>query len=330
MNHMPDLPKVILPGGAGYLGRHLAAHLASRGWDLVVLSRQPHATTGPIRYLSWDGRALGPWADQFNGARAVINLAGRSVNCRYTAKNRAQIYESRLASTRVIGQAIARAANPPAVWLNSSSATLYRHALDRPMDETGEPGTGFSVDVCQKWEAAACEALPPNHPTRKVLLRTAMVFGPGAGGVFEAFHRIVRLGLGGTLGRGDQYVSWIHLRDFCRAIDWLIDHQELSGPVNLSSPNPLPNRDFMRAFRQVCGKRIGLPASRWMLEIGAFVLRTETELLLKSRQVVPTRLLESGFTFDFPDLRPALEDILQKQAISAASPASASPGTPVS
>jgi uncharacterized protein (TIGR01777 family) len=309
---MTVMPKVILPGGAGYLGRHLSGHFADRGWQVVVLSRRPHPAGGRVRFLPWDGATPGDWAGELDGARAVINLAGQSVNCRYTARNRAGIYESRLASTRAVGQAIARAARPPAVWLNSSSATIYRDADDRPMDETtGELGEGFSVDVCRKWEAAANDA--PTPATRQVLLRTAMVFGPGAGGVFEAFHRVVGLGLGGTLGHGDQFVSWIHLRDFCRAIDWLIDHEELSGPVNLSAPNPVTNREFMRTFREVCGKRFGLPAARWMLEIGAFVLRTETELLLKSRRVVPARLLSSGFAFDFPTLRPALQDVLRDE-----------------
>jgi len=300
---------IIIPGGDGYLGRHLSDYFAGNGHNVIVLSRRPRESRGAICYAQWDGKTIGPWAEMLNGADAVVNLAGRSVNCRYTKANRDEIYSSRLDSTRLIGQAIAAANDPPKVWLNSSSATIYRHALDRPMDEsTGEFGSDFSVDVCQKWEQTLADAPAPR--TRKVAMRTAMVFGPGHGGVFEAFYNIVRLGLGGTLGRGDQMVSWIHLLDFCCAVQWLIEHEQLSGAVNVCAPHPIPNRDFMRIFRQVCHKRIGLPAARWLLEIGAVFLRTETELLLKSRWVLPARLLASGFEFKFPVFRNALENIV--------------------
>jgi uncharacterized protein (TIGR01777 family) len=299
---------LILPGGAGYLGRHLAVFFAGLGYHVIILTRRPRPDTAAIRHLLWDGRTLGPWADAFDGAHAVINLAGRTVNCRYTARHKREIYDSRLFSTAVVGRAVAAARTPPKVWINSSSATIYRDARDRPMDEfTGEPGHGFSVNVCQKWEAAL-DAAPTPH-TRKIALRSAMVFGPGAGGVYEAFRRIAKLGLGGTLGSGDQFVSWVHLRDFCRAVRFMIDHDGLSGPVNLASPDPIPNRDFMRTLRRSLRKRIGLPATKWMLEIGAFVLRTETELLLKSRRVVPGKLLAARFEFDFPELGAALEDL---------------------
>jgi uncharacterized protein (TIGR01777 family) len=310
---MKSAGTIVMPGGAGFLGRHLAAYFAAQGYSVVVLSRQPGADSGKIRSMHWDGRTLGPWEKALEGARAVINLAGRTVNCRYTAKHRAEIYDSRLASTEVIGRAIAACSNPPPVWLNAASATIYRDADDRPMDEaTGELGTGFSVDVCQKWEAALDAASTP--ATRKVALRSAMVFGAGDGGVFEAFRRVVALGLGGTLGRGSQFVSWIHVRDFCRAVQFIMDDDgpdPLRGPVNLASPHPVTNREFMRIFRRACHKRIGLPASRWMLEFGAFFLRTETELLLKSRQVIPGKLLARGFGFEFPDLGPALEDVVR-------------------
>jgi uncharacterized protein (TIGR01777 family) len=310
---MAERNRIILPGGGGFLGRHLAGFFVAQGYEVVVLSRRARPDVPGNRYLVWDGRALGPWATAFEGARAVINLAGRTVNCRYTAKNRQEIYDSRLQSTAVIGQAIAACAAPPPVWVNSSSATIYRDADDRPMDEaTGELGTGFSVDVCRKWEAALDAA--PTPRTRKVALRSAMVFGPGEGGVFEAFRRVVALGLGGTLGRGSQFVSWIHVRDFCRAVQFIMEDDRpnpLQGPVNVASPHPVTNRQFMRIFRQACHKRLGLPATRWLLEIGAFFLRTETELLLKSRQVVPGRLLASGFQFEFPDLKSALEDVVR-------------------
>jgi len=301
--------RLVIPGGSGYLGRHVADWFTAAGWNVTILSRHASAgNTGP-RVLDWDGATLGPWADAIDGADALLNLAGRTVNCRYNARNKAEIYASRLDSTRVLGRAIAAAKNPPPVWLNASSATIYRHAEDRPMDEaTGELGADFSVDVCKQWEAALMSADVPH--TRRVALRAAMVMGPGAGGVFEAFRGIARKGLGGTLGPGTQYVSWIHLRDFCRAVEFLIDTPTLDGPVNVSSPNPIPNRQFMRELRQAAGARVGLPATRWMLEVGAVLLRTETELLLKSRRVVQARLLAAGFAFDFPDWAAAAADVV--------------------
>jgi hypothetical protein len=256
--------------------------------------------------VPWDGATLGDWQRELDGAAAVINLAGRSVNCRYDERHRREIYESRLRSTAVLGAAIAACAAPPPVWLNSSSATIYRDARDRPMDEaTGEHGTGFSVDVCEKWERAFFAA--PTPSTRRVALRSALVLGRGDG-VMEAFARIVRLGLGGTLGRGDQRMSWVHVEDFARAVEWLLTHP-LEGPVNCAAPNPLPNREFMAALRKAYRQPVGLPAAAWMLEIGAFFLRTETELLLKSRWVLPQRLQEAGFAFRYPDLASALAEI---------------------
>jgi uncharacterized protein (TIGR01777 family) len=249
-----------------------------------------------------------------DGADAVVNLAGRTVNCRYTAKHRREIYDSRLLSTRVIGEAIAAARRPPGVWVNSSSATIYRDARDRAMDEaTGEIGTGFSVDVCQQWEAAFTGAATPAG-VRKVALRTAIAIGAGAGGAFEAFVRVVRLGLGGRMGDGGQFVSWVHVRDFCRAVEFVIGRGDLAGAVNVAAPNPVTNAEFMRVLRRACGRRIGLPAMRWMLEAGAFALRTETELLLKSRRVVPGRLLAAGFEFEFPEVAEAVGEILGRGA----------------
>lgn len=300
------------------MGGVLARHFAGKGCAVVVLSRQDRPSQGGVQYVVWDGETVGEWARELDGAEAVVNLAGRSVNCRYNPANRDEIYESRLRSTRAIGEAIAACAAAPPVWINSGSATIYRHALDRPMDEaTGEIGTGFSVDVCLKWEKALNDA--PTPATRKAALRSALVLGRG-GGVMEAFLTIVRLGLGGTLGRGDQFVSWIHEADFARAVEWLIAHPDLEGPVNLASPHPVPNAEFMRTLRQVCRQPIGLPATEWMLEIGAIVLRTETELLLKSRRVVPTRLLESGFKFEYPELHRALEAIMDSASAESAEP----------
>jgi uncharacterized protein (TIGR01777 family) len=304
-----DRPKVLLPGGSGYLGRYVANDWARRGFEVVVLSRHSGEHSGAIRSVHWDGETIGPWAKELEGGAAVVNLAGKSVNCRYSARNRQEILASRIDSTRVLGEAIAACERPPPVWVNSASATIYRHALDRPMDEaTGETGSGFSVDVCRRWEQTFFEA--PTPRTRKVALRTAIVLGAGRGGAMGMFLKIARLGLGGTLGRGDQYVSWIHIEDFARSVQWAVEHPELEGPINCASPNPVPNREFMWALRKACGQPIGLPAARWMLEIGAFFLRTETELLLKSRRVVPARLLESGFSFQYPELEPALAQIV--------------------
>ena len=310
--------KIVLPGGGGFIGRHVTRHFAGKGWEVVVLSRQLHEPRDGVRFVWWDGANLDAWADELDGAAAVINLAGRSVNCRYGKKNRREIYQSREFSTEVIGEAIAECAAPPPVWFNASSATVYRHALDRAMDEaTGEidpvePGKPrnkweFSVDVVNRWERALFNAATPD--TRRIAMRLSMVFGTGAGGVHEAFRNIARLGLGGTQGPGTQYVSWLHVDDFLRMLDWCLENGELSGPINMCSPNPMPNSDFMRAFREACGVKRGLPASSWMLAIGAFFMRTETELLLKSRRVVPGKLLTSGFKFNHPTWPEAAKSI---------------------
>jgi hypothetical protein len=265
----------------------------------------------------WDARSLGAWRERLAGATAIANLAGKSVNCRYNASNRREILESRVDSTRVIGEAIARCSNPPPVWLNASTATVYRHTFGEPWDEAGamdsvaEAKDPFSVEVAKAWEQALNEAATPR--TRKIALRTAMVLGLGKNSVFPVLRRLARLGLGGKMGDGKQYVSWMHQADYCRAIEWLIAHDEFSGPVNLVAPQPVPNQEMMRLLRRACGVPFGLPATRWMLEVGAFLLRTETELLIKSRRVVPGRLLNSGFSFRFPTLALAFEDLTQSQ-----------------
>ncbi|MBO61029.1 MAG: TIGR01777 family protein [Verrucomicrobiales bacterium] len=314
---------MVIPGGSGYIGRHITQHFSTKGWEVVVLSRDEDKSLDDARSVWWDGVNLDTWAEELDGANVVVNLAGRTVNCRYNKKNRQQIYDSREFSTQVIGEAIARAKRPPSVWFNASSATLYRHALDRPMDEaTGEvdpvvPGKPtdkweFSVDVVNRWEAALFDAATPD--TRRIAMRLSMVFGPGRGGVFEAFRNIARLGLGGTQGPGTQYVSWLHVDDFLRMLDWCIEHDNLEGGINMCAPNPIPNREFLKALRDACGAKLGLPAARWMLEIGAFFMRTETELLLKSRRVIPGRLLESGFEFDHPTWPEAIQSIEQSWA----------------
>ena len=303
--------RLILAGGSGFLGRALARHFQAKQWEVVILTRSPHQAAVSKREARWDGCTIGSWRTELEDAAAVVNLTGRTVNCRYNARNRSEILESRVNSTRVIGEAIAACATPPLVWLNASTATLYKHSLDKPMDESGEieaseeARDAFSVEVGKAWERALDEAATPG--TRKVALRMAMVLGLAQNSVFPVLRRLVRLGLGGKMGGGEQYVSWIHETDFCGAVDWLISRGDLTGPVNITAPNPVPNREMMRILRQICGVPYGLPAAEWMLEVGAFLLRTETELILKSRRVVPGRLLKSGFEFQFSSMREAFE-----------------------
>lgn len=312
-------PRIILAGGSGFLGQALSTRFRKNGRDVVVLTRAPKPRADGVREVAWDGATLGPWTGELDGAEAVVNLTGRSVDCRYTPENRRVILESRVNSTRVIGEAIARAAKPPRVWLNSSSATIYRHTFGPAWDEKGtdfaptpEVKDAFSLDVIHAWEAALNEARTP--ATRKVALRTTMVLGLARNSVFPVLRRLARLGLGGRMGSGRQFVSWMHVEDFCRALEWLIAREDLSGPVNLAASNPLPNAEMMRIMRAVCGAPFGLPAAEWMLEVGAFFLRTETELILKSRRVVPGKLLASGFEFRFPEFRAAVKDLAAKVA----------------
>lgn len=307
-------PRIVLAGGSGFLGTVLSKHLFAAGSDVVILTRTQPLRNGPARHVLWDGCSPGEWIRELEGAGAVINLAGRSVNCRYHARNRQEILDSRVIPTRLIGAAISRCKSPPAVWLNASTATIYKHAFHRAMDETtGEIGgtrearDEFSVDVACAWEAAFHETATPR--TRKVALRTAMVLGLARNSVFPVLRRLVRFGLGGKMGSGHQYVSWIHEEDFCRAVQWLLDEIEIAGPVNLAAPNPIPNVEMMRMLRRIYRVPIGLPASRWMLEIGALFLRTETELIIKSRRVVPERLLRSGFSFRFPEMEAAAREL---------------------
>ncbi|HXH60958.1 MAG TPA: TIGR01777 family oxidoreductase [Fimbriimonadaceae bacterium] len=293
--------RIVISGSNGYLGRHLTARWRGAGHDVVGLSRSGEG-------VFWDGKSVGDWCQELECADALVNLAGRSVNCRYNQKNREEILRSRVDSTKVLGAAIADLARPPRVWVNASTATIYRHAQDRPMDdETGEIGSGFSVDVALAWEKAFFGS---GTPTRKVAMRTAMVMGPGSGGPFEAFDRLVRAGMGGRMGDGRQMVSWIHIEDFRRAVEFLIEG-DCEGTVNVCAPGPLSNDEFMAEIRRARSKGIGLPSPKWMLEVGAFVLGTETELPLKSRWVLPSRLQSMGFEFLYPDWRSAVTQIVR-------------------
>lgn len=307
--------KIVIPGGSGQVGMLLGRALLASGHEVTVLSR---AASDSIRSVHWDGSTLGEWAKEIDGADVIINLAGRSVNCRYTKENLEEMLRSRVDSTRIIGQAIAKAKRPPSLWLQMSTATIYAHTFGPANDEKmgilggSEPEVpgywGFSIEIAKAWERELANASTPQ--TRKVALRSAMVMSPDRGGIFSVLLRLARLGLGGSLAGGQQFVSWIHGQDFARVIEFLIEHEEIVGPVNLASPNPLPQKDFMRAIRRAARIPIGLPAAKWMLELGAVFMRTDTELLLKSRRVIPSVLLDAGFEFRFSKWEDAAADLV--------------------
>ena len=316
---MPRPLRIVIPGGTGQVGTVLARHFHEQGHAVTAIARHPAQADWPI--LLWNGQDSGPWSDVIEGADVVINLAGRNVNCRYNALNRREIKTSRIFSTHAVGQAIARAKTPPRIWMNASTATIYRHAVDRPMDETtGEIGGNepdapntwrFSIDVATSWEKTFFAAETPR--TRKLALRSAIVMSPDPGGVFDHLLRLVRWGLGGASGPGTQYVSWVHDVDLIRAIEFLIAHENIEGVVNIASPFPEKNRDFMCCLRRAyCTSYVGLPAPTWALHLGAILMRTEPELILKSRRVVPKKLLDAGFEFHFPNWRGACQDLITR------------------
>ena len=320
---------IVVAGGTGFIGQGLVKFFGKDN-DIVILGR--HIPTGDnktssrsisnsyssrlltaadgyrIRYVRWDGlRVEKHWASVIDGADMVINLAGKSVNCRYTRRNKQEIFDSRVDSTHAIGLAIRDAVVPPKVWINAASATIYRHAEDRPQDEyTGEIADDFSVEVCKKWEKAFEEQRTPF--TRKVALRTAVTLGTG--GVIVPYLNLLKFALGGHQGSGRQMYSWIHIDDLCRIVQWIFERNKLEGIYNACAPAPVTNRQFMRTLRKATGHRIGIPAFTWMLKIGARLIGTETELILKSRWVLPTKLQETGFIFRHPDLEDAVKDIV--------------------
>lgn len=311
--------KVIIPGGSGQVGTILARAFHQAGHEVVILSRRP--AKAAWRVMGWDAQTLGDWTTVIEGADVVINLAGRSVNCRYNAENRRLIKESRVKSARILGDAIALASRPPRVWLQASTATIYAHRYDGPNDEaTGVLGGSergapdawrFSIDVATSWEGEVNESATPY--TRKVLMRSAVAMSPDRGGVFDTLLTLAQCGLGGSAGDGRQYVSWIHDQDFVRAVFWLIEHDEFEWPVNLAAPNPIPNSEFMGALRAAAGISFGLPSTPLMLELGALFLGTETELVLKSRRVIPGLLAQSKFIFRFPTWAEAARDLCDRR-----------------
>jgi uncharacterized protein (TIGR01777 family) len=292
--------KIVIAGGTGFIGNYLAAEFKKAGDDLLIISRRP----GTIRWTDFQGIL-----SALEGAELVINLAGKSVDCRYNAKNKEKILTSRTLTTKILGQAMELCKNPPVLWINASTATIYRHAEDRPMTEDqGEIGKGFSIDVATQWEKTFFSF--HLERTRQVALRMAIVLGKN-GGVIKPFLNLVRFGLGGMQGNGKQMFSWIHIADVFNIILFVLEHKELSGVYNCSAPNPVTNKILMRTLREKTNTKFGLPSPAWLLRMGAVMIKTETELVLKSRWVVPEKLMKAGYTFIYPSLDGALENILQ-------------------
>lgn len=302
------MKKLVISGGSGFLGSVLTDYFGDQFEEIVLLSRKQKPHKNNIRTVLWDAKTFSGWEKEFENTDVVINMAGRSVDCRYNQKNKDLILNSRVDSTRIIGEAIAQCSNPPTVWLNSSTATIYRHSLDKKMSEKeGEIGTGFSVNVAKAWEETFFSSHTPQ--TRKIVLRTSIVLGKN-GGALEPIKRITQLGLGGKQGDGKQKFSWIHERDFVRSIEFLINHPALEGAFNIVAPEPSTNNELMLFMRETLKVPLGLPSPKPLLEFGALLIRTETELLLKSRNVIPQRLEEKEFIFEHPDLKKALQQLL--------------------
>lgn len=312
--------KIIIAGGSGFIGEEMIRCFGKHN-TIVILTRQltnstnnrnqysslTEAELSNTTFVQWDGKTIGAWHKELDAADIIVNMAGKSVNCRYTRKNKKEIVDSRINATKVIGEAINKLVQPPKLWINASSATIYRHAEDKPQDElTGEIKDDFSVLVCKQWEETLYQQRTPF--TRKVALRMAITLG--SGGVMIPYFNLLKFGLGGKQGNGKQMYSWVHIEDTCRMIEYLYENDKLEGTFNCSSPNPVSNEQFMETLRKVTNTKIGLPAFEWMLKLGAFIIGTETELVLKSRWVVPTKMLQAGFVFKYPHLKDALEQVI--------------------
>lgn len=295
---------IVIAGGNGFIGQELENLFLPICDNVLILCRNPKR----LNEIFWDGKTIGPWAKSLENADLVLNMAGKSVNCRYTEKNKKAIFSSRVDTTTVLGQAIQACKNPPKVWINSASATIYRYSIDKTMTEyNGEYDQDFSVQVCQKWEKTFNEIELPS--TRKAIMRMSIVLGKN-GGALPAYYNLAKLGLGGIQGNGNQYFSWIHINDLFQIIQFVVRNDDLDGIINCAAPYPITNKEVMRIIRKRAKMPFGLPASKWMLEIGAYLLRTETELLLKSRKVVSKKLEELGFEFEFKTFEEAIDDLL--------------------
>jgi uncharacterized protein (TIGR01777 family) len=298
---------VVLAGGSGFLGRSLAPFLSASGYRVLILSRSTTVSGREVETLHWDGKSPGSWCEALDGASAVINLTGRSVNCRYTAKNRREILDSRINSVRVMGEAIARSRRPPSVLVQASSLAIYGDAGERVCDEQAAPGSGFGAEVCLQWEATV-NSLNLSH-TRTVALRIGFALGRG-GGALQTLAGLTKWFLGGSAGSGNQYISWIHIADLNNMFRAAVEDESMNGVYNATGPEPVTNREFMRQMRSVVGRPWSPPVPSWAVEFGAFLMRTEASLALTGRRCVPARFLEGGFRFQFPELRPALNDLL--------------------
>jgi len=301
------MKNLIIAGGSGFLGRVLTNYFQDKVEKIVILSRSEEKIKGNIHYLHWDGKTLGDWSASLNGSDVLINLAGKSVDCRYHQKNKDLILSSRTDATRVLGQAIEECTDPPKIWINSSTATIYRHSLNKEMDETtGEIGQGFSVKVATSWEHEFFSF--SLKQTRQVALRTSIVLGK-SGGAFPALLNLTKMGFGGKQGDGKQKISWIHEEDFVRAVHFIIQQNGISGVINVVAPKPVSNENFMELLRKETSAPFGLPMGKTLLRIGARIIQTEPELILKSRNVIPKRLEENGFQFYYKSLKESLEHL---------------------
>jgi uncharacterized protein len=312
--------KIVIAGGSGFIGEEMIRYFGKENTIVILTRKLPDSSNNRNQYsgltnaeltntsfVQWDGKTIDPWYKELEAADLIVNMAGKSVNCRYTAKNKQEIVDSRINATKVIGEAINKLVQPPKLWINASSATIYRHAEDQPQDEiTGEIKDDFSVRVCKQWENTFYEQQTPF--TRKVALRMAITLG--SGGVMIPYFNLLKFGLGGKQGSGKQMYSWVHVEDTCRMIEYLFDHDVMEGTFNCSAPNPVTNQQFMETLRKTTHTKIGLPAFEWMLKLGALIIGTETELVLKSRWVVPTKMLQAGFSFKYPQLKDALEQVI--------------------
>jgi uncharacterized protein len=302
--------KIIIPGGSGFLGLYLADFFDKKGWEVVVLSRT-EKKLDHIRFVKWDGKTLGAWASELDGADLVVNMAGRTVNCRYTEKNKAEILSSRLDSTKILGEAIAKCVNPPKLWINSSTATYYKDTRgDLPANDEyeGQTGNDFSMGVAQAWEKIFYDA-PTATSVRKIALRTSIVLGKKDGAMGPILG-LTKKFLGGTQGPGTQFISWVHIHDFARTVEFLTERTDIAGPINCAAPNPVMNKEFMAKLRKAAKVPFGLPMPEFLLRFGAILIQTEVELILKSRKVISKRLEEAGFQFDFPTVDLAFKDLI--------------------
>ena len=298
--------RIVLAGGSGFIGKSLTPLLLARNYEVVVLTRSASTQRADVRYAQWDGKTIGEWAQCIDGAAAVVNLTGRSVNCRHTAESRREIIESRVNSVRVLGEAMTKCAHPPKVFVQAAGIGIYGDGGDRWCDENAPHGNDFIAEVCKRWEAAFDALEVPG--TRKVLLRLGVVLGPN-GGFLKVLSRLTRFFLGGQVGDGQQFISWIHIADLNCAIRWTIEREDVAGVFNATSPNPVRNADFMRELRGVLRRPWTPPVPKWAARIGSWLMKTEASLAFVSQRAIPKHLLESGFKFEFPEPRPALANI---------------------